>query len=207
MASHRDVKVGLLYSCLNEIVTFSAIQIAGYNQSSLNLVHICSLIHHIGMQILLVKGQITRSRNKKKEVKFWNCHYSVNFSARTSNKSSNVGDSMAYIGIILHFQYKFQFKRSPEPQNGGHFENFWNILDRLILTSYPKRSLQIISEKVCLTLMTSSVTSQRSVKFNLLYSCLNEITTFFTITIKRFDVWSPNCMCRCTMDVKLCPRK
>ena len=31
---------------------------------------------------------------------------------------------MAYIGILLNFQYKFQFKRSPEPQNSGHFENF-----------------------------------------------------------------------------------
>ena len=38
-------------------------------------------------------------------------------------KAQNVGDSMAYIGIILNFQYKFQFKRSPESQNGGHFEN------------------------------------------------------------------------------------
>ena len=106
---------------------------------------------------------------------------------------------MAYIGIILNFQYKFQFKRSPELQNGGHFEIFWNVFDRLILTSYPERSLQNIPEKVCLTQVTSSVTSQRNVKFNLLYSSLNEITTFFTITIKRFDVWSPNCMCRCTI--------
>ena len=31
---------------------------------------------------------------------------------------------MAYIGIILNFQYKFRFKRLPEPQNGGYFENF-----------------------------------------------------------------------------------
>ena len=39
-------------------------------------------------------------------------------------KAQNVGDSMAYIDIVLNSQYKFQFKRSPEPQNGGHFENF-----------------------------------------------------------------------------------
>ena len=43
MTSQRDVKVSLLYSCLNEIVTFSEIQVAVFSQSSLNLVHICSL--------------------------------------------------------------------------------------------------------------------------------------------------------------------
>ena len=49
MTSQRDVKFGLLYSCLNEIVTFSAIQIATFRKSSLNLIHICSLVPHIGL--------------------------------------------------------------------------------------------------------------------------------------------------------------
>ena len=43
MTSQRDVKMCLLYSCLNEIVTFSAIQVAVFHQSSPNLVHIFSL--------------------------------------------------------------------------------------------------------------------------------------------------------------------
>ena len=46
MTSQRDVKVGLLYSCLNEIVTFSAIKVAVFDQSSPNLVHIWSLPKH-----------------------------------------------------------------------------------------------------------------------------------------------------------------
>ena len=49
MTSQRDVKVGLLYSCLNEIVTFSEIQVVVFSQSSLNLVHICSLAPRISL--------------------------------------------------------------------------------------------------------------------------------------------------------------
>ena len=49
MMSQRGVKFGLLYSCLNEIVTFSAIQVAIFSQLSLNLVHICGLVPHIGL--------------------------------------------------------------------------------------------------------------------------------------------------------------
>ena len=65
MTLQRDVKVGLLYSCLNEIVTFSEIRFAVFSQSSLNLAHICSLAPCIGLRIYEVKGQITRSRGQK----------------------------------------------------------------------------------------------------------------------------------------------
>ena len=68
--------------------------------------------------MLLVKGQITRSRNKKVG------QILSIFELERRTKDQNVGDSMAYIGIILNFQYKFRFKRSFEPQNGDHFENF-----------------------------------------------------------------------------------
>ena len=43
----RDVKVGLLYSCLNENDTFSAIQAAVFNYQSLNLNHSCPVLQHI----------------------------------------------------------------------------------------------------------------------------------------------------------------
>ena len=44
MTSQRDVKIGILYSCLNEIVTFSMIQVAVFNQPSPNFAQICSLV-------------------------------------------------------------------------------------------------------------------------------------------------------------------
>ena len=50
------------------------------------------------------------------------------FELERRTKAQNVGDSMAYIGIILNFQYMFRFKRSPEPQNGCQ-NGCRNILD------------------------------------------------------------------------------
>ena len=49
MTSQRDVKVGSLYSCLNEIGTFSAIQVAVFDQSFPKLVLICRLVPHRDM--------------------------------------------------------------------------------------------------------------------------------------------------------------
>ena len=43
------------------------------------------------------------------------------FELERRTKAQSIGDSMAYIGIILNFQYKFLFRRSTEPQNDGHF--------------------------------------------------------------------------------------
>ena len=51
MTSQYDVEFGLPYSCLNEIVTFSAIQVVVFNQSSLNFTHICSLAQCIGVHL------------------------------------------------------------------------------------------------------------------------------------------------------------
>ena len=39
-------------------------------------------------------------------------------------KYQNVGNGMAHRDVGLNFRYKFRFKSSPWPQNGGHFENF-----------------------------------------------------------------------------------
>ena len=118
-------QIGFLYSCLNEIVTFSLIHVTSCNRSSLNLLHICSRIHHIGLQMLLVKGQMTTLRNKKSRSNFEIVITEiVIFALERWTKAENVGDSMAYIGIILNFQYMFRFKISPEPQNGCHLENF-----------------------------------------------------------------------------------
>ena len=47
MTSQRDVKFGLLYLCLNEIVTFSAIQVVVFDQLSSNFSHIGSLAQHV----------------------------------------------------------------------------------------------------------------------------------------------------------------
>ena len=75
--------------------------------------------------MLLIKGQMTTSRNKKCRSNFeivitQNCQF---FELECPTKAENVGDSMVYIGILLNFQYMVCFKRSPQPQNGCHLEN------------------------------------------------------------------------------------
>ena len=46
------------------------------------------------------------------------------FELECRTKSQKIGNGMAYLGVGLNFRYNFRFKRSPWPQNGGHFENF-----------------------------------------------------------------------------------
>ena len=46
------------------------------------------------------------------------------FELECRTKCQNVANGMAYLGVGLDIRYNFQFKRSPGPQNGGHFENF-----------------------------------------------------------------------------------
>ena len=65
--------------------------------------------------MLLVEGHMTRSRNKKSRSNFEIVFTLTIFELERRTEAQNVGDSMAYIGIMLNFQYKFRFKRSPEP--------------------------------------------------------------------------------------------
>ena len=46
------------------------------------------------------------------------------FELECRTKSQKMGNGMAYLGVGLNFRYNFRFKRSPWPQNGGHFKNF-----------------------------------------------------------------------------------
>ena len=46
------------------------------------------------------------------------------FKLERRRKAQNVGNGMAYLGVQLNCRCNFRFKSSPEPQNGGHFENF-----------------------------------------------------------------------------------
>ena len=57
---------------------------------------------------------------------------------------------MAYIGIIFNFQYKFRFKASPEPQNGGHFENFKIFETGSFWHHILKDHCQLSMKKICL---------------------------------------------------------
>ena len=55
MTSQCDVIFGILYSCLNDIATFSVIQVVVFYQSSSNFTHIYSLTQHVGVSMSKVK--------------------------------------------------------------------------------------------------------------------------------------------------------
>ena len=63
------------------------------------------------------------------------------------------------------------------------------------LTSDMTRSSQIMPKKLFFKMMTSSMTSQGSLKFGPLYSFINEITTFFMKTKKRAKISPINSLC------------
>ena len=46
------------------------------------------------------------------------------FELECRTKSQKIGNGMAYLGVWFNFRFNFRIKRSPWPQNGGHFENF-----------------------------------------------------------------------------------
>ena len=60
-----------------------------------------------------------------------------------------------------------------------------------------KDHMQIIHEKVYIILTTKIIPSQRYDKFSLMYSLINETVTFYMMTLKWWQIWSLNFMCRC----------
>ena len=103
MTSQHDVKFGLLYSCLYEIVTFSAIQVVVFNQSSLNFTHICSLAQH---RRALILGQ--RSMNyvtmSKSRSNFKIVITLLIFKLECRPKAQNVGHWVRYLTSMHNFR-------------------------------------------------------------------------------------------------------
>ena len=78
-------------------------------------------------------------------------------------------------------------------QNDGNFENF-ELLNTASMWPQIWKDRSNYVKKVFFMIMTSSMTSQGSLKVGLLYSFINEIT-FFMITRKRAKISSLNFLC------------
>ena len=63
---------------------------------------------------------IIKSKSKSKT---WTTVTSLIFKLERQTKVQNVGNWTGYLDLMLNLQYNFRLKRSPGPQNGGHFEN------------------------------------------------------------------------------------
>ena len=121
--------------------------------------------------------------------------YASIFELQRWSKAQNVGNAHGYLSGIFNFRYNFRKKSLWLAQNGGHFENF-EILNRAsIWPQIWKDRPKLCQKKSIFTMLTSSMTSQGGLKFDPLYSLMNEITTFFMITKKRAKISSLNFLC------------
>ena len=120
MTSQRDVIFGLLYSCLNEIVTFSLIQVVLFDQLSSNFSHIYSLTQH-------VKGQRSKSYaqvQKVGQILKWSELTLLISKLERRPKAQNVRHWTGYLVIMHNIQWHGWRKSSVWPQNFVSFENF-----------------------------------------------------------------------------------
>ena len=115
------------------------------------------------------------------------------FELQRRSKAQNVGSALGYQYSIPIFRWHSRWKSPSGPQNFATFENF-KILKMfkgsLNLTSDVEWSYANNSRKSIFMLMTSPVTSHHDDKVSLLYSCLNEISTFSRINHEDFDLSS-----------------
>ena len=86
--------------------------------------------------------------------------------------------------------------------NGGHFENF-EISNTASIWPQIWKDRPKLCQKSIFMMMTSSMASQGGLKVGPLYSFINEITTFFTITYERAKISSLNFPCIGIMSFRL----
>ena len=198
MTSQGGLKVGPLYSYMNEIVRFFMITKQRAKISSLNFLCICiirlwlQLYEYIFMTSLMTSpdhkiGQILKLIHLRHYL-----HYSVDQKLKmsdmlmaiflvyhpsgiTSGKKVCRELKMAAILKILKYWTQLRFDL--------RYEN--------IVPNYAKKSIFMIK--------TSSMTSQGGLKVGPLYSFIYEITTFLIITKQRAKISSLNFLCICIM--------
>ena len=103
------------------------------------------------------------------------------------------------------FPMTYTTKNFPITQNFISFQKWLNI--QWVFDLAWKDHMHVIQEKSIFYHYdaTNDVTASRT--FSILYSFLNDIGTFFTITLKRYAIRSLNSTSRCTMSVCPCLQK
>ena len=124
------------------------------------------------------------------------------FELERRSKAQNIGNANGYLSGIFNFRYNFRWKSLSRAQNGGHFLNFELSNTASIWPKIWKERSKLCPKKVFF-MMTSSMTSQGSLKLGPLYSFINEITTVFMITRKRAKISSLNFLCASIMTLWL----
>ena len=181
MASQGGLKVGPLYSFINEITTFF-ITYKRAKISSLNF--LCIGIMSLWLQLykyIFMTSLMTSPGNKIGQI--LQLIYLRQYLSYSVDQILKMSEMLMAIFLVYSTSGVTSGKKSlSRAQYGGHFEIFLNIKHSFNLTSDMKRSSQVMPKKSIFMMMTSSMASQGGLKVGPLYSFINEITTFFMIT-------------------------
>ena len=125
------------FVCLS--VCFVSATCQSFDQSLLNLVHICSLV----LETLPIHFVIQRSNNhvrgSKSKSNFEIAITPSIFELECWSKAQNVGNVLGYLVDIINFRWHLQRKGSLVTQNFVSFENLRNIQHCFNWTSYIER--------------------------------------------------------------------
>ena len=169
MTSQGGLKVGPLYSFINEIITFFMITKQRAHISSLNFLCICiirlwlQLYEYIFMPSLMTSpghkiGQILKLIYLRQYL-----NYSVDQKLKMSEILMAIFLVYSPSGITSGKKFVASSKWRP-------FWNFWNIKHSFNLTSNIKKIVPNYAKKGIFIMMTSSMTSQGGLKVGPLYS-------------------------------------
>ena len=167
MTSQGGLKVGPLYSFINEIITFFMITKQRAKIASLNFLCIC--IIRLWLQLLyeyifMASFMTSPSHQIGQIFKLIYLRQYLNYSVDQKLKMSEMLMAIFLVyspsGITSGKKFVASSKWRP-------FWKFWNMKHSFNLTSDMKRSSQIVSKKVFFMVMTSSMTSQGGLKVSL----------------------------------------
>ena len=198
MTSQGGLKVGPLYSFINDIITFFMITKQRAKISSSNFLCIC--IIRLWLQLyeyIFMTSLMTSPGHKIGQIlKLIYLRQYLNYSVDQKLKMSEM--LMAIFLIYSASGITSGKKSLLRAQNGCHLKKI-EILKTASIWPQIWKDHPKLCQKSIFMMMTSSMTSQSGLKVSLLYSFIYEITTFFVITKQRAKISSLNFLCICIM--------
>ena len=200
MTSQGGLKVGPLYSYMNEIVTFFMITKQRAKISSLNFLCICiirlwvQLYEYIFMTSLMTSpGHKTGQILKLIYLRHY-LHYSV-------DQKLKMSDMLMAIFLVYHPTGITSGKKVCRELKMAAILKILKYLTQLQFDLRYEKIVPNYAKKSIFMMMTSSMTSQGGLKVGPLYSFIYEITTFLIITKQRAKISSLNFLCICIMSL------
>ena len=199
MMSQGGLKVGPLYSFINEIIIFFMITKQRPKISLLNFLCIC--IIRLWLQLyeyILMTSLMTSPGHKIGQI--LKLIYLRQYLSYSVDQKLKMSEMLMAIFLVYSPSGITSGKKSlSRAQKGGHFEIFEILNTASIWPQIWKDHPKLCHKKSIFMMMTSSMMSQGGLKVGPLYSFIYEITTFFMITKQGATIASLNFLCICIM--------